>query len=91
MQLPKSSGARLVMAAGLLVVLTLASFGLAHLHLQRFGAAIALVLAAIKASIVAVAFMELDRASSPAKITAFVTLAFIAILCGGILGDVRVR
>ena len=87
-----SSGARIVIAAAILVALTLGSFGLAYVvHLGAAGTPIALTIAAVKATIVALAFMEIGRASMPARIAVIVTIAFIAVLCAGIAGDVIVR
>ena len=88
---PSSHGSRLLLAGAVLVALTLTSFGLARVHLGAAATPLALGIAALKASIVALAFMELGRASAPARITAAVTIAFIALLCAGIVGDVGVR
>ena len=60
-------------------------------HLGSNLGAVELTLAAIKAGVVAHTFMELPRASGPARITAFVTIAFILLLCGGVVGDLLMR
>lgn len=86
-----SSGARIMIAALILVALTLGSFGLANVHIGAAATPVALSIAAVKATIVALAFMEIGRASMPARIAVIVTIVFIAVLCAGIAGDVVVR
>jgi caa(3)-type oxidase subunit IV len=74
-----------------LLVLTLTSWSLSHLALGAAGPPSALAIAVVKATIVAVAFMELPRASLPARVVALVTLAFIALLCAGTVTDIALR
>jgi len=45
----------------------------------------------LKASLVVYWFMELPHAALPARVVGLVTLAFIALLCGGTIGDVAFR
>ena len=85
------SGRPLVLTLAALLVLTAISWVMSHVPLGGASTPIALLIAGIKASIVAVWFMELPRASGPAKITAAVTLSFIVLLCGGIVADVALR
>jgi caa(3)-type oxidase subunit IV len=87
-----SSSARpLVVALIVLVVLTATSWAIAHVELAGFGTPVAIAIAAVKASVVGVAFMELPRASLPARVIAFVTIAFIALLCAGTVTDIVLR
>jgi caa(3)-type oxidase subunit IV len=87
-----SSTARpLVIALITLVVLTAVSWAVAHVELAGFGTAVAIAIAAVKASVVGIAFMELPRASLPARVIAFVTIGFIALLCAGTVTDVVLR
>jgi cytochrome c oxidase subunit IV len=81
----------LVLALLALLALTCASWGLAHVELGPAGTPVAIAIAAIKAAIVAVAFMELPRASTTARIVALVTVVFIALLCAGTVADVALR
>lgn len=86
-----TSGRGLVGALLALVALTVASFAMAGVHLGAAATPIALAIAAVKAAIVAVAFMELMSASTPARITALVTVSFIALLCAGTVADIALR
>jgi caa(3)-type oxidase subunit IV len=52
---------------------------------------IALAIAILKAGVVAWTFMELPRASLPARVVALVTLSFIALLCAGTVTDIAFR
>ncbi len=74
-----------------LLGLTLASWALSHVGLGAASVAIALAIAALKASLVVYWFMELPHAALPARVVGLVTLAFIALLCGGTLADVAFR
>jgi len=81
----------LAVALAVLLALTAVSWLLAHVPLGGASTPIALAIAAIKASIVAIAFMELHHASTPARVTVFVTLSFIALLAAGAVTDVLLR
>jgi caa(3)-type oxidase subunit IV len=63
----------------------------AHAPLGWAAIPVALAIAAIKASVVAYWFMELPLASTPARVVALVTIAFIALLCAGTIGDLALR
>jgi caa(3)-type oxidase subunit IV len=81
-----------VRALAILLALTLASFIFSFfVHLGRASTLVALVIAAVKASIVALAFMEVREASLPSRVIALVTIAFIALLCAGTATDVLLR
>jgi cytochrome c oxidase subunit 4 len=81
-----------LVSAGLaLLVLTAISWALAHVALGHAAVPVALAIAAIKASIVAIAFMEIAHAHVAARIVGIVTLSFIAILCLGVIADVGLR
>jgi cytochrome c oxidase subunit 4 len=86
-----TTGRPLVVTVLVLIALTVISWAISRAHLGDLGIPIALLIAALKAGMVAWAFMELPRASAPARIMAFVTIAFIALLCGGMVGDLAMR
>lgn len=86
-----ASGRPLVIALVVLLALTAISWGIAHAPLGRAAIPVALAIAAIKAGVVAYWFMELPLASRPARIVAVVTIAFIAVLCAGTVGDLGLR
>jgi caa(3)-type oxidase subunit IV len=85
------SAAPLVRALIALVALTALSFWLAHLELGGASKLAAIAIAAVKAAVVAISFMEILRASTPARVVALVTIAFIALLCAGTVADVALR
>jgi cytochrome c oxidase subunit 4 len=74
-----------------LVVLTGLSWGLAHAQLGGAGTAVALGIAALKASVVALVFMEIAHASTVVRVVALVTVLFIVLLCLGVAGDTGLR
>ena len=82
---------RLLVALLALLALTATSWGLSRVALGAAGPAIALSIAAVKALIVAVAFMHLRHAGTATRVAAVVTILFIALLCLGIVADVAVR
>jgi cytochrome c oxidase subunit 4 len=71
-----------------LVVFTAVSFGIDHLHLGSLSTAIALAVAAIKASVVLVIFMHIGREPFPVRFVALLNFAWILLLCAGIAFDV---
>lgn len=81
----------LILAFVGLLILTGVSWAFAHVSLGNASTPIALLIAGVKASIVAIVFMELHRATTPARVTAFVTLSFIALLAAGTVADVSLR
>lgn len=80
-----------LVALAALIVLTLASWGLALVPLGAAGSPVALGIAVVKATIVGWVFMELSDATTPVRVVALTTIAFIALLCGGIITDVVLR
>jgi caa(3)-type oxidase subunit IV len=87
-----SSGTGYILALVGLLALTAVSFGLHEVALGgTAGAVIALVIAAAKVSIVGVVFMELRESLAATRMIAIVTVAFVALLCLGIAGDVAFR
>ena len=86
-----SSGAPFVLALVGLLALTALSFGLHFVPLGAAGAAIALSIAAAKITIVGVVFMELRESMAATRMIALVSVAFVALLCLGIAGDVAFR
>lgn len=84
-------GRPIVIALLVLVALTAASYGISFVELGAAGAPLAIAIAAVKAGVVAVVFMELMRASPTARIVGIVTIAFIALLCAGTVSDVALR
>lgn len=85
------SGRPLVLVLLGLLVLTLASWAISTVGLGAASVAIALAIAAVKASLVLYWFMELPHAALPARVVGLVTIAFIALLCAGTITDVALR
>jgi caa(3)-type oxidase subunit IV len=88
---PTASGRPIVIALAALITLTLISWIVSLIDLGSAGSPVAIGIACIKAAIVAIAFMEIPRASMIARVVALVTLSFIALLCAGTIGDVAMR
>lgn len=86
-----SSGVPYVLALGGLLALTGLSFGLHFVPLGPAGAVIALSIATAKITIVGVVFMELRESMAATRMIALVSVAFVALLCLGIAGDVAFR
>jgi cytochrome c oxidase subunit 4 len=85
-----ASGRRYVYAWLALLVLTVISFGIDRLHLGSVSTAIALGVALIKASVVFVVFMHLDREPFAIRFVAALNVAWVLLLCLGIAADVGV-
>lgn len=85
------SGRALVFTVVALLLATAISWAFSHVDLGIVSTPIALAIAAVKAGIVAVMFMELMRTSTTAHVVAFVTVLFIALLCGGTVADLALR
>ena len=89
LQRPRDAGGRRYLHAWLaLIVLTGLSFGADRLHLGSLSTGIALGVALLKASIVLVVFMHLDREPFPIRFVAALNVAWVALLCLGIAADV---
>lgn len=86
-----TTGRGLVLTLVALLVLTAVSWVMSHVPLGPATTWVALLIAAVKAALVAIAFMEIRRASATARIMGFVTIAFILLLAGGIVGDLAFR
>ena len=71
-----------------LLGLTALSFGIDRLHLGSVSTAIALGVALVKASIVFVVFMHLDREPFAIRFVAALNVAWVLLLCLGIAADV---
>jgi caa(3)-type oxidase subunit IV len=86
-----TSGIPFVLALVGLLALTALSFGLHFVPLGAAGAAMALSIATAKIAIVGTVFMELRESMAATRMIALVTVAFVALLCLGIAGDVAFR
>lgn len=88
----ESSGLSYVLALVGLLALTGLSFGMHFAPLGgRAGTLVALGIATVKVGIVALVFMELRSGTTPTRVVALVCLAFVALLCLGIVADVAFR
>jgi cytochrome c oxidase subunit IV len=85
------AGRALIKALVVLSLLTAASWGLAHAPLGPLHGAVALAIAVLKASVVALVFMEVGHAPVPARTVGLVTLLFIVLLCAGVVADATTR
>jgi cytochrome c oxidase subunit IV len=79
---------RYVLAWLALIGLTALSFAVDRLHLGPLSTAIALGVAVVKASIVFVVFMHLDREPFAVRFVAALNVAWVLLLCLGIAADV---
>ena len=82
------SGRAYVFAWLALLVLTLVSFGAHYLELGAFATAVSLIIAAVKAGVVAPVFMHLKTESVSVRTVAALNLAWVALICVGIALDV---
>ncbi|HTL32021.1 MAG TPA: cytochrome C oxidase subunit IV family protein [Kofleriaceae bacterium] len=88
----ETSGRRYVLALIALLLLTALTFGLHFAPLGgTLGVSVAMLIAAVKVGIVAAVFMELRDAFAATRLVAAVSVAFVALLCLGIVGDVAFR
>jgi cytochrome c oxidase subunit 4 len=85
-----ASGKPYVYAWLALLLLTGLSFGADHLQLGSLSLAVALAIASVKASIVFVIFMHLNREPFPIRFVAALNVAWVLLLCAGIAADVGV-
>ncbi len=83
--------ARYVFAWLALVLLTLASFGAHQLPLGGFATPVALAIALVKATIVALVFMHLLEEAFSIRCVAVLNALWVALLCLGIMADVGWR
>ena len=82
------AGRRYLTAWLALLVLTGLSFGADRLHLGSISTAVAIGVALLKASIVLIVFMHLDREPFPIRFVAALNMAWVLLLCLGIAADV---
>jgi cytochrome c oxidase subunit IV len=83
-----AGGRRYVYAWLALLLLTGLSFGIDQLQLGSVSTSIALAVALIKATIVAIVFMHLGREPFPIRFLAALNVAWVLLLCLGIAADV---
>jgi cytochrome c oxidase subunit 4 len=67
------------------------SLGLRFVPLGAWGTPAALAIAAVKAAIVLFAFMHFARETPAVRLLALLTLAFVLLLCAGVVADVALR
>ncbi len=72
--------------AGLMALLAL-TVGVSYLPLGALGVALALGIALLKATIVAIWFMQLRRAHPTVRLFAWASLGWVIMLLGGVLSD----
>jgi caa(3)-type oxidase subunit IV len=88
----QAPGRPLVFALIALLALTALSFGLHFAPLGgRLGAIVALAIAGTKVTVVALVFMELRASMVATRVVAVTSVAFVALLCLGIAGDIAFR
>jgi cytochrome c oxidase subunit 4 len=80
-----------ILLDGALLLLALASIGLAHVNLHGWNDAVALAIAAAKAALIALFFMELKFASGLHRLVGAAAILWLAILLLGTLDDVLTR
>jgi cytochrome c oxidase subunit 4 len=73
-----------------LLGLTALSFGADHLPLGSFSTMVALAIAGVKAAVVLMVFMHLNREPFPIRLVAVLNVAWILLLCLGLAADVGV-
>ena len=73
------------------LVLWAVSFAVSYVHLGAASLAIALVIAALKAVLVALFFMELVRETLSVKLTILSAFALVALLIGFMVADISTR
>jgi caa(3)-type oxidase subunit IV len=76
---------------GALVLLALASIGLARVDLHGWNGVVALAFAAVKAGLIACFFMELKFATALRRLVALAASLWLSILLLGTLDDVLTR
>lgn len=84
-------GRRLWAVLVALLLLALASWGLAHASLGPWSAPLALLIAALKASLVALIFMRLTEQGTAARFAIGIAFGFIGLLSALVATDVWLR
>jgi cytochrome c oxidase subunit 4 len=82
---------RLLIVDGVLVVLALATVGLAHVDLRGWNSAVALSIAVIKALLIGLYFMELRVAGPLPRLVGAASVVWLGFLMVGTLDDVLTR
>ena len=80
-----------VVVCAVLLLLTGATIGLAHLNLGGFNSLLALLIAAAKAVLIAVFFMHLRGSPPVTRLVGIAALVWLSILIVGTLDDVLTR
>lgn len=86
-----SSGKLYVLAWLSLMLLTLGSVLATRIELGDVGLLFALLIAAVKATIVMIIFMHLNRERFTARFVAIINVLWVALICLGIFADVGAR
>jgi cytochrome c oxidase subunit IV len=86
-----SAGARLTLAWITLLVLTATSFGASHLHLGQGAIPVALGIAATKAGIVVLVFMDLHEEAISARVALVAGALMVVLLVTLMVTDVEMR
>ena len=76
---------------GALIALALISIGIAHIDLRGLNSAVALAIAAVKGSLIALFFMELKFSSALPRLVGLAALVWLSILLFGTLDDFLTR
>lgn len=88
---PARAGRKLLFTLAALLLLTGLSWGLTRVPTGFLGPWLSLGIAAVKALLVIAFFMEVAERGPTVRTIALTTVAFIALLCLGIAGDVLLR
>jgi cytochrome c oxidase subunit IV len=80
-----------LLAFGALLLLTAASYALSYAHLGMLNIPVALAIAAVKAGIVIMVFMELAVERFTVKVTMVLGFVFVLLLIGLMVADVATR
>lgn len=87
-----SGGGRPYLLAFLtLIVLTTASLGLSAVPLGALGLVVALAIASVKVCVVGLVFMHLARGPFVHRVVAVSSVAFVLLVCLGVLADIAFR
>lgn len=87
----RAHGLHLTIAGVSLVLLAILSFGLSFVELGRLALPVALLIAAIKATIVLLAFMELNRERSSIQLALLAVAFMLSLLVAFTVADVVTR
>jgi cytochrome c oxidase subunit 4 len=82
---------RYIVSWALLLALTILTFGAAKLHLGRWNVPVALCIATVKATVVALYFMHLREQGGANRLVLLTSVLFVVLLMAGVLADVSLR